>query len=38
MLKNKEFAEAIEKAERGVGIFSCAILFITILHILSFFV
>ena len=37
-MKNKEFTQAIEKAERAVGIFSCAVLFITILHLLSLFV
>tara|TARA_A100001234_G_scaffold130369_1_gene114346 strand:- start:457 stop:570 length:114 start_codon:yes stop_codon:yes gene_type:complete len=37
-MKNKEFKEAIRKAELGVGIFSAGIMFITILHIMSLFV
>ena len=37
-MKNKEFKEAIRRAEAGVGIFSAAVMFITILHIMSLFV
>ena len=37
-MRNKEFKEAIRRAEVGVGVFSVGVMFITILHILSLFV
>lgn len=37
-MKNKEFKEAIRRAEVGVGVFSAAVMFIVILRILSLFV
>ena len=38
MKNNRKFIEAIRRAEVGVGVFSAAVMFITILHILSLFV
>ena len=37
-MKNREFKEAIRRAEVGVGVFSAGVMFITILHIMSLFV
>jgi len=37
-MKNKEFKEAIRRAEIGVAVFSAGVIFLTILHILSLFV
>jgi len=37
-MRNKEFKEAIRRAEVGVGVFSVGFIFLTILHIMSLFV
>lgn len=37
-MKNKEFSEAIRRAEVGVAIFSAGFIFLTIVHILSILV
>jgi len=37
-MKNKEFKEAIRRAEVGVAVFSAGVMFIVILRILSLFV